>query len=167
MKCMDSSLVELAGEVVAALRAKGHTFASAESCTGGSIASAIISVPGCSDVMLGAVVAYDNSVKRNVLGVSGDTVDRYGAVSEEVVVEMVRGVSETLGATCAVATSGVAGPGGGTLEKPVGTVWVAVKTGHKVVTRLLYVGDSGRVDNIGRTVYRVLLMLKDELNRQQ
>ena len=158
-----TDIKKIANEVVALLRSKGYTFASAESCTGGAIASAITSVAGCSDVMLGAVVAYHNSVKQGVLGVAAETLGIYGAVSECVVREMVQGVSQKLGATCAVATSGVAGPGGGTAEKPVGTVWVAVKVGEKLITRLLQLGDCGREKNIEKTVCEVLLMLKAEL----
>ena len=158
-----TDIKKIASEVVALLRSKGCTFASAESCTGGAIASAITQVAGCSDVMLGAVVAYHNSVKQGVLGVAAETIEEYGAVSECVVCEMVQGVSRKLGATCAVATSGIAGPGGGTAEKPVGTVWVAIKVREKLITRLLQVGDAGRENNINNTVKEVLLMLKREL----
>ena len=154
---------ELAARLVAVLAERSLTIATAESCTGGAIASAVTSVAGCSDVMLGAVVAYHNSVKQGVLGVATETLGIYGAVSECVVREMVQGVSQKLGATCAVATSGVAGPGGGTAEKPVGTVWVAVKVGEKLITRLLQLGDCGREKNIEKTVCEVLLMLKAEL----
>ena len=116
----------LAAELVAMLQAQGRSFATAESCTGGAISQAVTSVAGCSSVMRGAVVAYHNDVKEKVLGVSGEVLATYGAVSEETVVQMVDGVSALMGADCAVATSGIAGPGGGTPEKPVGTVWIAV-----------------------------------------
>lgn len=160
---MNGALFELSAEIVGLLRAKRLSFASAESCTGGAVASAITSVSGCSDVMLGAVVAYDNSVKRRLLGVAEETIAKYGAVSEEVVREMVHGISRCMGVTCAVATSGIAGPGGGTVEKPVGTVWVAVMVQGVVVTKLLMLGDAGRMDNIKRTVLEALQMLKHEL----
>ncbi len=152
--------IALAREIVTLLRDKGLTLATAESCTGGAVASAVTKVAGCSDVMLGGVVAYSNSVKQNVLGVNGGTLEKYGAVSEEVVREMVQGVSARLAASCAVATSGIAGPGGGTAEKPVGTVWIAIKVGDDVVAELLQIGDSGREENIKRSVHEVLLMLK-------
>ena len=158
---MNAGIKQLATEVVALLRSKGYTFATAESCTGGAIATAITRVAGCSDVMLGGVVAYHNDIKHQVLGVSKETLDKYGAVSEAVVREMVAGVSMRFGADCAVATSGIAGPGGGTPGKPVGTVWVAVKVADKVVTRLLQLQDKGREANIESTVLEVLKMVQE------
>ena len=160
---MSAEIKHMAAEIVGLLRAKGYTFATAESCTGGAVASAITQVSGCSDVMLGGVVAYHNDVKHRVLGVADETLCRFGAVSEAVVREMVTGVSERFCADCAVATSGVAGPGGGTPEKPVGTVWVAVKVGGKVSARLLQLPDCGREANINATVREVLAILKKEL----
>lgn len=160
---MKSLITETATGIVSLLRRKGYTLATAESCTGGAIASAITRVAGCSDVMLGGVVAYHNSVKQGMLGVAHETLREYGAVSEAVVREMVCGVSERLSADCAVATSGIAGPGGGTPEKPVGTVWVAVKIADRVVTRLLQIEDCGRDANIDSAVCEVLQMLKSEM----
>lgn len=127
----------MACKVVALLQQRGLTLAVAESCTGGSIAAAVTSVPGCSSVMLGGVVAYNNRVKADVLGVSNEDLITHGAVSEPVVRQMVIGVSALLGADCAIATSGIAGPGGGSTDKPVGTVWVALKMNDCVETRLL------------------------------
>lgn len=160
---MSAEIRHVAAEIVELLRAKGCTFATAESCTGGAVASVITQVPGCSDVMLGGVVAYHNNIKRNVLGVADETLCRFGAVSEAVVREMVVGVSERFCADCAVATSGVAGPGGGTPEKPVGTVWVAVNVRGRVLARLLQLSDCGREANINATVREVLAVLKEEL----
>ena len=160
---MENPNAEIAAQVVALLRCKGYTFATAESCTGGAIAGAITGIAGCSDVMLGGVVAYHNNIKNKVLGVSNSALCEYGAVSEAVVREMVTGVSERFGASCAVATSGIAGPGGGTAEKPVGTVWVAVNVLGKVSAHLLQLGDSGREQNVSRTVHQVLLLLKKRL----
>ena len=149
----------LAVELVAMLQAQGWSFATAESCTGGAISQAVTSVAGCSSVMRGAVVAYHNDVKEKVLGVSGEVLATYGAVSEETVVQMVDGVSALMGADCAVATSGIAGPGGGTPEKPVGTVWLAAKVGGVVKTRLLALEDHGRASNIRSTVEEALLLV--------
>ena len=163
---MDAGIKQLATEVVALLRSKGYTFATAESCTGGAIATAITRVAGCSDVMLGGVVAYHNDIKHQVLGVSKETLDKYGAVSEAVVREMVAGVSMRFGADCAVATSGIAGPGGGTPGKPVGTVWIAVKVADKVVTRLLQLQDKGREANIESTVLEVLKMVQELIDER-
>ena len=149
----------LAAELVAMLQAQGRSFATAESCTGGAISQAVTSVAGCSSVMRGAVVAYHNDVKEKVLGVSGEVLATYGAVSEETVVQMVDGVSALMGADYAVATSGIAGPGGGTPEKPVGTVWLAAKVGGVVKTRLLSLEDHGRASNIRSTVEEALLLV--------
>ncbi len=109
-------------------RARGWTLATAESCTGGMVAARLTSVPGSSDVFLGAVVSYANEVKERELGVSRETLDRYGAVSEETAAAMSAGVRERLGADVAVSVTGIAGPGGGTEDKPVGLVHVHAET---------------------------------------
>lgn len=153
---MSAVVSELAAELIGVLRAKGLTLSTAESCTGGAIAAAVTSVPGSSDVFKGAVVAYANEVKRSLLGVSDDTLQSYGAVSEQTVREMVQGVARATDSDCAVATSGVAGPGGGTPDKPVGTVWVAFYVKGRVVTSLLQLSDHGRMANIGATVEKTL-----------
>ncbi|MDE6396507.1 MAG: CinA family protein [Muribaculaceae bacterium] len=111
-----------------ALRERGMTMATAESCTGGNIAHLITSVPGSSEIFNGGVVSYANSAKINVLGVSPDTLAEHGAVSEATVRQMADGAARVLGTDFAVATSGIAGPGGGTPDKPVGTVWIGVHT---------------------------------------
>ena len=153
---MSAVVSELAAELIGVLRAKGLTLSTAESCTGGAIAAAVTSIPGSSDVFKGAVVAYANEVKRSLLGVSDDTLQSYGAVSEQTVREMVQGVARATDSDCAVATSGVAGPGGGTPDKPVGTVWVAFYVKGRVVTSLLQLSDHGRMANIGATVEKTL-----------
>ncbi|WP_373837201.1 CinA family protein, partial [Bacteroides heparinolyticus] len=104
-------------EIGRLLLAKKLTISCAESCTGGGIASLITSVPGCSDYFVGSVVTYSNEVKKALLHVSAETLEKYGAVSEETVTEMVKGAMKSLNSDCAVATSGIAGPGGGTPEK--------------------------------------------------
>ena len=109
-------------------RGRGLTLATAESCTGGNIAHSLTAVPGSSDVYLGGVVSYANAVKEGVLGVASETLAAHGAVSREVVTMMTEGARRITGADVAVATSGIAGPGGGTPDKPVGTVWMAVAT---------------------------------------
>ena len=156
---------ERAARLVALLQSRGQPIATAESCTGGSLAAAITSVPGCSSVMLGGVVAYHNSVKAQVLGVGEELLAEHGAVSEPVVRCMALGVSALTDADCAVATSGIAGPGGGTADKPVGTVWVALKVADVVQTHLLCLGDNGRYANIDNCVNEVLGLLCDMLER--
>lgn len=128
------------------LRARGLTLATAESCTGGNIGHLVTAVAGSSDVYLGGVISYANSVKTGVLGVSQDDLDRHGAVSEPVVRQMAEGVRRLAGADCAVATSGIAGPGGATPGKPVGTVWIAASGPKGTVAHLLHLpGDRAAV----------------------
>ena len=137
------SLPEL---VARTMVAAGKTLATAESCTGGGIASKLTALAGASEYFRGGVVAYSNEVKECALGVCHETLVRHGAVSEETVKEMVTGVRERLGADYAVATTGVAGPGGGTPEKPVGTVWIAVASKDSVYTEILHL--TGRREQI-------------------
>jgi nicotinamide-nucleotide amidase len=144
------------------LRQGGKTLATAESCTGGNIAHEITAVPGSSDVFVGSVVSYSNAVKESNLGVQHSTLEHYGAVSEQTVIQMAEGARARLGADYAVATSGIAGPGGGTPDKPVGTVWTAVATPCGTKTRLLHLpGSRERV--ITRTTTEVLLDLIKEI----
>ncbi len=117
------SLAALAAGVVADLARGGHKLATAESCTGGWIAKALTDVPGSSDVLGYGIVSYSNEAKQSLLGVSAATLAEHGAVSEATVREMAAGALDLSGADLAVAVSGVAGPGGGSDEKPVGTVW--------------------------------------------
>ena len=136
----------LAAAVHELLRAAGKTISVAESCTGGRIAAALTAVPGSSRSFVGGIVAYDNAVKTAELGVSEQTLARFGAVSEEAAREMARGVRARLGASCAVSTTGIAGPDGGSAEKPVGLVWFGVDTGEEVLSyRFNFRGDRDAV----------------------
>lgn len=117
-----------AENLVALLKATGKTCATAESCTGGKAGAAITSVSGASDVYLGGVVSYANSVKHSVLGVSREILSSCGAVSEECAIAMAEGVRLLTGADIAVSVTGIAGPGGATADKPVGLVWFARAT---------------------------------------
>lgn len=154
---------DLAARLVAVLAGRSLTIATAESCTGGAVSQAITSVAGCSAVMRGAVVAYHNDVKSAVLGVSPATLEAVGAVSEEVVRQMVSGVARLMKTDCAIATSGIAGPGGGTPEKPVGTVWVAVKAGETVRAKKLQLHDAGRLQNVANATYEALHFMYETL----
>lgn len=122
---MNVNLMETVAEVGDTLREKRWKLATAESCTGGLVAAACTNVPGSSDWFAGSVVAYSNNVKMALLGVAGDLLTRVGAVSEEVVTIMAPAVMRTVGAHVSIAVSGIAGPAGGTEDKPVGTVWMA------------------------------------------
>ena len=137
------------------LKEKGLTIATAESCTGGYLAHMITSVPGSSAYYKGSVLAYANEVKMEQLGVSSETLDNFGAVSEETVIEMAEGVRKTIKADIGIATSGIAGPDGGTEDKPVGTIWVAVVTPDKTVTKKLALYKD-RVLNIKATAVAAL-----------
>ncbi len=119
----ENSLQQTIGDI---LRSKSATLSVAESCTGGFISALITSVSGSSSYYYGGITSYDNSVKENLLGVRNDTLINYGAVSKECVIEMAEGVKRALNTTYSIATSGIAGPNGGTTDKPVGLVWVAV-----------------------------------------
>lgn len=137
---------------------KGKTLATAESCTGGNIARLLTAQAGASAYFKGGVVAYSNEVKECVLGVKHSTLEAHGAVSEATVREMVDGVRQRLGADYAIATTGIAGPGGGTVEKPVGTVWVAVADATHTVAQLMHYGDR-RQQTIDRTTNQAFSML--------
>jgi nicotinamide-nucleotide amidase len=117
------------------LRARNETLAVAESCTGGLIADLVTEEPGSSDYFILSAVTYANTAKINILGVASGVLDRHGAVSEETAREMARGVQRISGATYGLSTSGIAGPGGGTDSKPVGTVCIGLATSDSVSGR--------------------------------
>lgn len=144
------------------LREKNLTVSTAESCTGGSIAAKLTSVPGSSDYFKGGIVAYSNEIKESLLGVSSETLKKQGAVSEETVIEMVKGAMKALKTDCAVSTSGIAGPGGGTKEKPVGTVWIAAAYKNEIRT-MKQDTDRGREMNIERAGNNAFLLFLDLL----
>ena len=140
------TLQEVVGKL---LRTEGKTVSTAESCTGGLIASLLTSVPGASDYYLGSVVSYAVSVKENVLGVPAEIIDKYGVVSSECVAAMAEGVRKLTGSDYSVATSGVAGPGGGSESTPVGLVWVGVSSAAETKT-MKFNFRNDRLRNIER-----------------
>ena len=145
---------------------EGLTLATAESCTAGNVAAAITAIPGSSHFYRGGIIAYSNEVKENMLGVNPETLENKGAVSEETVIEMVKGAMKSMNSDCAVATSGIAGPTGGTPDKPVGTVWIAVGKQEKIVTMKLE-GDEGRQKNIANATQKALQMLRNILQNEE
>lgn len=155
----DTPLEILVGNL---LKKKNLTVSTAESCTGGSIAARLTSVPGSSEYFKGGIVAYSNEVKEELLHVSSVTLQERGVVSEETVIEMVKGAMDTLKTDCAVATSGIAGPGGGTKEKPVGTVWIAAAYKKEIIT-LKQETNRGREMNVERAGNNALLLLLELL----
>ncbi len=144
------------------LLAQGKTISTAESCTGGYIAAMLASVPGASRYFEGSTVTYSYESKKNLLGVPEETLNTYGAVSEETVRAMVTGVCRVMGTDVGIATSGIAGPGGGTPDKPVGTVWVAVGSAEHIVTRK-YEFPGNREQNIHLTAVMALELMRKYL----
>ena len=145
------------------LMALNKTLSLAESCTGGNIGKLITSIPGSSAYFMGSVVSYDNSVKEKVLGVSRATLDTHGAVSEETVQEMLSGILRITGTHYAIAVSGVAGPGGGTEDKPVGTVYIGV-AGPSVTEIKRYTFGQKRDTNIEYSSMYALHQLRSMLD---
>ena len=133
-------------ELVALLKDKGMKIATAESCTGGLIAQMITAVSGASAVFDCGIIAYSNEIKKSVLGVKAQTLERYGAVSEQIAAEMAQGARIISGADIAVSVTGIAGPNGGTAEKPVGTVFIGVSAAFGIgAKRFLFTGDRTEV----------------------
>ena len=158
----EKPLEKVIGEL---LKEKEQTLSTAESCTGGKIAQMITSIPGSSDYYKGSVIAYNNSVKKHLLGVPDDMLSKYGAVSRQVVEMMAKGSRKLLSADYAVATSGIAGPDGGSESKPVGTVWIAVSSDKGTVSEK-YVYGRDRNQNILRFSNAALNMLRLQIIRR-
>jgi nicotinamide-nucleotide amidase len=152
-------------EVSELLWEREKTVATAESCTGGRIAEAIIAVPGASKYFKGGIICYVNEVKENLLSVSHDLLEEKTAVCEEVAVAMVKGACKVLNTDYAVAATGIAGPGGGTKEIPVGTIWLAVGTLDNVTTFKLE-EDQGRDINLSVATNKAMMMLRDFLQAE-
>lgn len=155
----DDTLEGIVGNL---LHQKGKTISTAESCTGGYISHLITSIPGSSEYFKGSVISYANEIKMNMLGVKAETLEQYGAVSQQVVEEMVAGAAQRLNTDYSIAVSGIAGPGGGTADKPVGLVWIAIKTPTKLLSKRFQFGDN-RERNIRVTAITALNLLRKEL----
>lgn len=153
----DITVEKLIGDL---LKKAGKTISTAESCTGGNIAHMITTVPGSSTYFKGSVVSYSNDVKINTLGVSPEDLEKEGAVSQAVVEQMTKGALRNIRSDISVATSGIAGPGGGTEEKPVGTVWIAVADKERIVSRKFFF-PSQREQFIERATQAALLMVRE------
>lgn len=151
------------GEVVGKLLIKKNaTVSTAESCTSGYLASQITSIPGSSSYFVGSVIAYSYDSKTSELGVKPDDLIEFGAVSQQVIEQMARGIRSKLKTDYSIATSGIAGPGGGTADKPVGTVWVAIASNAGVVSKRFQFGNH-RDRNVQRTAICALSMLRKVL----
>lgn len=156
----DTPLEILVGKV---LKNKNFTLATAESCTGGNVAHKITEIAGSSDYFKGSVVAYSNDIKQHVLGVQASTISTQGAVSATTVEEMAMGVRKLMQTDIAIATSGIAGPTGGSIEKPVGLVWIGISTPEYTTSRMFQFGNK-RVENIERTTQSAFLFLLELLS---
>ena len=155
----DISLEEVVGNL---LKQRNLTLSTAESCTGGNISRMLTSIPGSSAYFMAGIVAYSYEAKEVLLGVDHDTLVKYGAVSEEVAKQMADGVRKRTGTHYAVSVTGIAGPGGGLPNKPVGTVWIAVSSAEKTFAKLFRFGND-RLRNIQRASIAALNMLRLEL----
>jgi len=153
---------ELESVVGELLRNKNETISVAESCTGGFLGHKFTSIPGSSDYFMGGVLAYSNEVKMELLGVDNLVLNNFGAVSEECIRQMAEGVRLKLNTTYGLATSGIAGPNGGTTDKPVGTVWIALATPTETITQKLTLGGS-RKHNIELSTIACLNLLRKKI----
>ncbi|MCK8623825.1 CinA family protein [Prevotella sp. E13-27] len=162
---MDFESKIISREISELLWEKEKTLATAESCTGGRIAEAVIAVPGASKYFKGGIICYVNEVKERLLGVSHDLLEEKTAVCEEVAVEMVKGACATLDTDYAIAATGFAGPGGGTKEIPVGTIWLACGTKDKVTTRKVE-EDHGRDINLAIATNVAIQLFRDFLKQE-
>lgn len=154
-----SENVEYVKKIVETLKARGEIFCTAESCTGGQIAKTVTDLAGVSAVFFGGVVSYANEIKEKLLGVRHKTLEKYGAVSEQTAAEMATGAIKALGADFSVAVTGIAGPDGGSEEKPVGLVYIACadRKGNVKVTKNLFSGDRKAVrDQTTKTALQML-----------
>jgi PncC family amidohydrolase len=148
------------------LRERGLKLALAESCTGGLLSSRVTDVAGSSEYFLGSVVAYAYEAKAALLGVSWDTLNTKGAVSRETVLEMARGVRDLMKADISISVSGIAGPGGGTPEKPVGTTWIGLVTGEGEMAQLFHFSSGDREKNKVLAAGAALQLLLDYLQSE-
>ena len=153
-------------DLITLLINKKLTISCAESCTGGLVAKTITDVGGCSEVFYGGVVSYANEVKENVLKVSHSTLEKHGAVSENTAKEMAKGVRELCKTDIGISTTGIAGPGGGTAEKPVGTVYIGFSYKDELIAFNLRLDPSLSRDEIrNATVEKLLTLVYDKISQ--
>jgi nicotinamide-nucleotide amidase len=162
---MDFESKIISREISELLWEKEKTLATAESCTGGRVAEAIIAVPGASKYFKGGIICYVNEIKERLLGVSHQLLEEKTAVCEEVAVEMVKGACKTLNTDYAIAATGIAGPGGGSKDIPVGTIWLACGNENRVVTCKVE-EDHGRDINLAIATNKAIQMFCDYLKQE-
>ena len=163
---IEHEIHELAMKIKEELIKRGEMMATAESCTGGLIASSIVNEPGSSAILKGGIIAYQNEVKHDLLGVDKETLEKYGAVSEQTVKAMAEGARQKLNCEWAVATSGIAGPTGAEPGKPVGTVWMCVANSlQNEAFCEIFTGNREKIRE--KSVYKVMSKLLFLLNNQK
>ena len=163
---IEHEIHELAIKIKDELIKRGEMMATAESCTGGLIASSIVNEPGSSAILKGGIVAYQNEVKHEMLGVSNEILEKYGAVSEQTVKAMAEGARKAFHCEWAVATSGIAGPTGAEPGKPVGTVWMCVANSlQNEAFCEIFAGNRGQIRE--KSVYKIMSKLLFLLNSQK
>ena len=155
-------MTDICTKIVNALTEKGLTISTAESCTGGLVGKSLTDISGASAVYWGGVISYDNSVKENVLGVKRETLDSVGAVSYDTACQMALGVKNLLNTDIGISTTGIAGPGGGTPQKPVGTVYVGIAYKDSVEGYLLNINPSLSREDIRKAATHRLLSMTCE-----
>ncbi len=163
---MDFEAKVISREISELLWEREKTVATAESCTGGRIAEAIIAVPGASKYFKGGIISYVNEIKENLLGVDSQVLEEQTAVCEEVARQMVQGACKALNTNYAIAATGIAGPGGGTKEIPVGTIWLACGTPDKIITCKVE-EDHGRDINLAIATNKAIQMFRDYLQAEE
>lgn len=164
---MKEEVYKIAQSIEVTLSDKGWSVATAESCTGGGIAAVLTAVPGSSACVRGGIVAYTEEMKMLLLGVKPDTLHTEGVVSEQTVVEMAQGAMKSMNSDFSVATSGIAGPSGGTEEVPVGTIWVAAASRSCMLTHCIRNYDKGREQNTRNAVLVALEMLQKVVEMEE
>lgn len=164
---MDEELYKIAQSIEVTLSDKGWSVVTAESCTGGGIAAALTAVPGSSACVRGGIVAYTEEMKMLLLGVKPETLHTEGVVSEQTVIEMAQGAMKSMNSDFSVATSGIAGPSGGTEELPIGTIWVAAASRTRMLTHCIRNYDKGREQNTRNAVLIALEMLQKVVEMEE
>lgn len=164
---MKEELYKIAQSIEVTLSDKGWSVATAESCTGGGIAAALTAVPGSSACVRGGIVAYTEEMKMLLLGVKPETLHTEGVVSEQTVIEMAQGAMKSMNSDFSVATSGIAGPSGGTEELPIGTIWVVAASRTRMLTHCIRNYDKGREQNTRNAVLIALEMLQKVVEMEE
>ena len=154
--------MQIAHDLIELLKKNHHTLSVAESCTGGGLQNAISEEQGISPIFLGGITAYANDVKISVLGISPRIIEKHGAVSEEVAKVMAKRCRELFSSSLAISTTGIAGPTGGSPEKPVGTVWIGLAGPKKTLAKKYFFANVSRLEHRQKTIEEAFNFLKEQ-----